>query len=313
MPAGDHEGVRDQRVDGLPGAQATVEEGRCRRGSATTATGAAEPVPSRCSRATPSKLIRARLRPDRQGRALRARALRGPSWHDHAGRWITALRRAGHQTLRAGRLQMSLERLIVPQSRVIPREAHSATAGGDRSRSRRYIAAAVARAPLRGEAETLKATACRSARADPVESEIVQPASITTRERDGTANLAMMSAPLEGWRRVQGHGSPHRRRLCARLERLADIHFRRTRTIVLVHDNLDIHSKASLYEAFAAAEAWRLAERLRTNHSRRMVVMMELQLDFYRACGSAPSQLNRRSPSAQPPRGVGRGPHVLKN
>ena len=37
-------------------------------------------------------------------------------------------------------------------------------------------------------------------------------------ERNGTANLFMMFAPLEGWRRSQGHRSPHRRGLRSRLE-----------------------------------------------------------------------------------------------
>ena len=45
------------------------------------------------------------------------------------------------------------------------------------------------------------------------------------------------------------------------LKDLADIHFSDARTIVLIQDNLNIHSKASLYEAFPAAEARRLVER----------------------------------------------------
>ena len=43
------------------------------------------------------------------------------------------------------------------------------------------------------------------------------------------------------------------------LKELADIHFANVKTIVLVHDNLNIHSKASLYETFPAAEARRFA------------------------------------------------------
>jgi hypothetical protein len=42
---------------------------------------------------------------------------------------------------------------------------------------------------------------------------------------------------------------------------LADVHFAGARTIVLVQDNLNIHCKASLYEAFSPAEARRLVER----------------------------------------------------
>jgi hypothetical protein len=48
---------------------------------------------------------------------------------------------------------------------------------------------------------------------------------------------------------------------------LADIHFSNARTIVLVQDNLNIHSKASLYEAFPAAEARRLVERFEWNYT----------------------------------------------
>jgi hypothetical protein len=45
------------------------------------------------------------------------------------------------------------------------------------------------------------------------------------------------------------------------LKDLADIHFADAKTIVLVQDNLNIHCKASLYEAFPAVEARRLVER----------------------------------------------------
>ena len=37
-------------------------------------------------------------------------------------------------------------------------------------------------------------------------------------------------------------------------------HFAHAKTIILVQDNLSIHSKASLYEAFPAVEARRLVE-----------------------------------------------------
>ena len=51
------------------------------------------------------------------------------------------------------------------------------------------------------------------------------------------------------------------------LKDLADIHFSNARTIVLVQDNLNIHSKASLYGAFPAAEARRLVERFEWNYT----------------------------------------------
>src|SRR5262249_28638833 len=51
------------------------------------------------------------------------------------------------------------------------------------------------------------------------------------------------------------------------LKDLADIHFAHAKTIVLVHDNLSIHSKASLYEAFPAVEARRLVERFEWHYT----------------------------------------------
>ena len=48
---------------------------------------------------------------------------------------------------------------------------------------------------------------------------------------------------------------------------LADLHFAGAQTIVLVQDNLNIHSKASLYEAFPAAEARRLVERFEWHYT----------------------------------------------
>jgi DDE superfamily endonuclease len=51
------------------------------------------------------------------------------------------------------------------------------------------------------------------------------------------------------------------------LKELADVHFAKAKTIALVQDNLNIHSKASLYEAFPAAEARRLVERFEWHYT----------------------------------------------
>ena len=72
-------------------------------------------------------------------------------------------------------------------------------------------------------------------------------------ERNGPANLFMLFAPLEGWRHVKvtdRHTAVDYARV---LKDLADIHFAHAKTIVLVQDNLSIHSKASLYEAYSAS------------------------------------------------------------
>src|SRR5438132_518665 len=77
----------------------------------------------------------------------------------------------------------------------------------------------------------------------------------------------MMFAPLEGWRRVKVTDRHTAVDYAHVLKDLADIHFPRARTIVLVQDNLNIHSKASLYEAFPAAEARRLVERFEWHYT----------------------------------------------
>ena len=86
-------------------------------------------------------------------------------------------------------------------------------------------------------------------------------------ERNGTANLFMLFAPLEGWRHIKVTDRHTAVDYAHVLKDLADIHFPHKRTIVLVQDNLNIHSKASLYEAFPAAEARRLVERFEWHYT----------------------------------------------
>src|SRR5271163_2099291 len=80
-------------------------------------------------------------------------------------------------------------------------------------------------------------------------------------QRNGVANLFMMFAPLEGWRHVKLTDRHTAVDYAHVLKDLADTHFATAKVIVLIQDNLNIHSKASLYEAFPAAEARRLVER----------------------------------------------------
>jgi hypothetical protein len=86
-------------------------------------------------------------------------------------------------------------------------------------------------------------------------------------ERNGTANLFMMFAPLEGWRHVKVTDRRAAVDYAHVLKDLADTHFPDANTIVLVQDNLSTHTKASLYEAFPAAEARRLVERFEWHYT----------------------------------------------
>jgi DDE superfamily endonuclease len=77
----------------------------------------------------------------------------------------------------------------------------------------------------------------------------------------------MMFAPLEGWRHVKVTDRHTAVDYAHVLKDLADLYFANAKTIVLVQDNLNIHSKASLYEAFPAAEARRLVERFEWHYT----------------------------------------------
>ena len=80
-------------------------------------------------------------------------------------------------------------------------------------------------------------------------------------ERNGVANLFMLFAPLEGWRHVKVTDRHAAVDYAQALKDLSDTHFPDAEKIVLVQDNLSTHTTASLYAAFPAAEARRLAER----------------------------------------------------
>ena len=86
-------------------------------------------------------------------------------------------------------------------------------------------------------------------------------------ERNGTANLFMLFAPLEGWRHVKVTDRHAAVDYAQVLKELSDTHFPGARKIVLVQDNLNIHKPASLYEAFPAAEARRLVERFEWHYT----------------------------------------------
>ena len=85
---------------------------------------------------------------------------------------------------------------------------------------------------------------------------------------------------------------------------LADVHFATTKIIGPVQDNLNIHCKASLYEAFPAAEARRLVERFEWRYSPKhgsWLNLAELELAVLSS-----QCLDRRIPDKQVLTGRGR-------
>jgi hypothetical protein len=85
--------------------------------------------------------------------------------------------------------------------------------------------------------------------------------------RNGVASLFMAFEPLAGWRMVAV--TDHRRRLewASFIKSLLDGRYKKAEKVVLVMDQLNTHSAASLYEAFAPDEAKRLADRLEIHHT----------------------------------------------
>jgi len=86
-------------------------------------------------------------------------------------------------------------------------------------------------------------------------------------ERNGTANLFMLFAPLEGWRHVKVTERRTKLDFAEVIRELVDVHFPDAEKIVLVMDNLNTHRTGSLYEAFPPAEARRLAAKLEIHHT----------------------------------------------
>ena len=85
--------------------------------------------------------------------------------------------------------------------------------------------------------------------------------------RHGTANLFMVSEPLLGWRAVQVTERRTAKDYAEVLRWLAEDVHPDAEAIVLVQDNLNTHTLASLYEAFPPEQARRLAERFEVHYT----------------------------------------------
>ena len=86
-------------------------------------------------------------------------------------------------------------------------------------------------------------------------------------KRGGTANLFVAFEPLAGWRRYKVTERRTRVDFAHFARDLLDGPYKYAAKVVLVMDNLNTHGTASLYAAFPAAEARRLAERLEIHHT----------------------------------------------
>ena len=80
--------------------------------------------------------------------------------------------------------------------------------------------------------------------------------------RHGVVNLFLVNEPLRGRRHVRVRTRRTRIDFASCIQELVDVHYPDADRIVLVLDQLNTHTPASLYQAFPPAEAKRLADKL---------------------------------------------------
>lgn len=85
--------------------------------------------------------------------------------------------------------------------------------------------------------------------------------------REGVVNLFVVCEPLRGWREVRVSEQRTRSDWAHCVRELVDVHYPDAEVIVLVMDQLNTHSPASLYQAFPPAEAKRLADKLEIHYT----------------------------------------------
>ncbi len=95
------------------------------------------------------------------------------------------------------------------------------------------------------------------------------------------ANLFLAIEPLRGWRTVLVSQQRTRLDVVRCIKELVDVHSPDADKIVLILDQLNTHSPASLSAAFPATEAMRLADKLEIHHPPKhgsWLTMAELEL-----------------------------------
>jgi len=116
-------------------------------------------------------------------------------------------------------------------------------------------------------------------------------------ERNGTANLFMICEPMVGWRRVEVTQQRTAIDYAHLLKTLVDSDYAQAEKLIVIQDNLNTHSPASLYKAFEPQEAQRILSRLEFCHTPKhgsWLNMAEIELSILsRQC------LDRRIPDLE--------------
>jgi transposase len=119
----------------------------------------------------------------------------------------------------------------------------------------------------------------------------------STFERNGVSNLFMFFAPLHNWRHVKVTDRRTNADWAECMRELVDVHFPDATQVVVVQDNLNTHTPAALYSAFAPQEAKRIWDRLEFHYTPKhgsWLNMAEIELSVLsRQC------LDRRIPDQE--------------
>lgn len=116
-------------------------------------------------------------------------------------------------------------------------------------------------------------------------------------ERKGVSNLFMFFEPLKAWRHVEVTDQRTSIDYAHQMKYLVDERYSEAKKIRLVQDNLNTHTKASLYKAFAPGEARRILNKLEFYYTPKhgsWLNMAEIEFSVLnRQC------LNRRIPAKE--------------
>ena len=85
--------------------------------------------------------------------------------------------------------------------------------------------------------------------------------------RCGTCSIFVWAEPLRGWRRAYAEATRTRVDWSHGVEQLLSVDYPGADKVVLICDNLNTHTIASLYQAFPPEKAYALARRLETHHT----------------------------------------------
>jgi DDE superfamily endonuclease len=119
----------------------------------------------------------------------------------------------------------------------------------------------------------------------------------TEYERNGVSNMFMFFEPLEGKRHVEATNQRTAADWAHQIRNLVDVRHPQAELITLVMDNLNTHTGASLYKAFAPEEARRILDKLDIHYTPKhgsWLNMAEIELSILsRQC------LDRRIPDQE--------------